>query len=290
MIPYISIVVPIFEQWNVISHLIKALGDQTLPSEQWELLIVDNGSTDIPENFRLPDFARLIYCEQPGSYAARNKGLECVSGSVIVFTDADCVPEPNWLEEILSCSELSGMNTLVAGNIKVRGKDGYPFCSDAEAYDVMMGLPQKAYVSRGYAVTANLLVPRAIFDSLGAFDSKRFSGGDAEFCRRSIKNGFRLVYADKAVVYHPARTEMSELIIKRKRVKGGQVKAGEKKRRLMYVFRTFLPPVREINKAVLCKGVNSSCKLAVVKVSCFLWGVEMLEVIRLLLGKSPERR
>jgi len=285
----VSVVVPVFEQWDVIDRLMESLVNQTLPLEKWELLIVNNGSRDIPDYFELPRFATLIHCLKPGSYSARNKGVEMASGDLIAFTDADCIPDKHWLEEILFQSESSGDNTLIAGAVKMKGGEN-GFCSDAEVYDVVMGIPQTEYVRKGYAVTANLLVPRAVFERVGLFDSSRFSGGDADLCRRALARGFVLNYSSSAVVYHPARSDINDLVLKRKRIKGGQVTCGSYYRRCRYVIFTFLPPVKGFLKALLLNDYNVHLKKVVLKVMIYLWFVEMQEVIRLLLGKEPERR
>jgi hypothetical protein len=160
----------------------------------------------------------------------------------------------------------------------------------SEVFDVIMGLPQERYVSRGYAVTANLFVPAEAFNEVGLFDEKRFSGGDAEFCRRAGAKGWQLYYCREAAVVHPARRNWQELKIKQQRVKGGQLSSGPAKRRIMYAIITFLPPLRQgyfiLASGKLTLGYRISAGWTLMK----LWGVGMAEVLKLLAGGSPERR
>jgi hypothetical protein len=153
-----------------------------------------------------------------------------------------------------------------------------------------MGIPQALYVSRGYGVTANLAVPKEIFDRLGGFEARRFSGGDAEFCRRATAVGVSLHYCPKAIVVHPARDNMKTLITKVRRIKGGQLTAGPLGRRAVYAGRTFLPPVRAWVRALRDSSVTWGQRLIVCLVQARLWLAEMAEVLRLVSGKKPERR
>src|SRR5712691_1460257 len=78
-----------------------ALLSQRYPSEDYEVIMVDNNSTDsslrIAQQF---PHVKILGEEKPGAYAARNRGLAEATGALIAFTDADCVPEENWLGNI----------------------------------------------------------------------------------------------------------------------------------------------------------------------------------------------
>src|SRR5690606_4712895 len=157
-------------------------------------------------------------------------------------------------------------------------------------YDLVMGFPQAGYVRRGYGVTANLLVPRGILAEVGGFDEKRYSGGDAELCRRAGRKGARVVFCEKATVVHPARTHMEELVRKVRRVKGGQLASGPLRRRLLYLGFTFAPPVRAWSRAMRSGRVSLRRRLRVCLVQTRLWWAGVMEAFRLLAGQSAERR
>lgn len=283
----VSVIVPVYEHWDLIPALVDCLGAQTIGHDAFELIVVDNGSSHIPPADTDPVFMRRLHCETPGSYAARNTGVAAARGSILAFTDADCRPEPGWLGEGLRC--LEDGNTIVAGNVRIELEhDGEP--NDAELYDLVMGFPQAAYVRRGYGVTANLFVPREILGRAGGFDEKRFSGGDAEFCRRAGRMGARVVFCGNATVVHPARKRMEELVRKVRRVKGGQLASGPVRRRLLYLGFTFAPPVRAWSRALRSGRVSVGGRFRVCLVQARLWWVGMLEAFRLLAGQAVERR
>jgi len=285
----ISVVIPIYQHWNLTPVLFQALDTQTLPKKHWECFLVDNGSDFVPDQADLPSFITLLECPRPGSYAARNTALAKARGELLVFTDADCRPDPAWLETLWQRHVQNLEPRLIAGGVRVRKfNQGTP--NAVETYDTAMGLPQARYIRRGYAVTANLAIPRTVFDRIGRFDDQRFSGGDAEFCLRAREQGVPLLYEPRARVDHPARCEWHELITKLKRVKGGQVRSGPLKRRLKFLIKTFIPPVWLFWYALRSDNVTGRQKMTVLRLQARLWIMEMAETVRLLCNGDIERR
>jgi GT2 family glycosyltransferase len=285
----ITVIVPIYQHWHMVTALFAGLAEQTLPTDRWEFLLVDNGSDVIPDEKDLPHFVRLLHCPEPGSYAARNTALQHARGELLVFTDADCRPSPDWLSNVWQAYESSNKQSLIAGGIEVArleaGKQ-----SLVELYDMALGLSQASYTRNGYAVTANLAIPRVVFDRVGPFDKTRFSGGDKEFCLRARAAGYELIYRPNALIYHPARRHWGEIATKAKRIKGGKVCSGTFKSRALHTIRTYLPPVWAFLSVVRNRRFSVRERICILGVLCRLWAVEMIEVTQLLLGKTPERR
>jgi len=117
MIPQFSIIIPTGRQPALLLRCLDALGRQTLPRNQFELIVVDDANT--PETAAAVDlFARQIarsggplevrYLAQPterGFAAARNRGWQAARGKVVAFTDDDCIPEASWLLTVLPSFE-----------------------------------------------------------------------------------------------------------------------------------------------------------------------------------------
>src|SRR5215470_15003779 len=100
----VSVIVPVYNAEGNIRDLIDALLKQTrLPDE---ILFVDDGSTDSSRRIleatagEKPGL-KYFYQTNQGSASARNFGWKNSSNEICVFTDDDCVPEQNWLEELL---------------------------------------------------------------------------------------------------------------------------------------------------------------------------------------------
>lgn len=286
----ISVIVPVYQHWSLIPGLLESMKRQSLGLDQWELILVDNGSDSLPDQGGLPGFVRLLKCEKPGSYAARNMGIANAHGKLMVFTDADCRPCADWLKVHLEFFNRKHGRALQGGGVEVSCLH-YDKPNKYELYDIALGLPQERYVKkRGYAVTANLGVPRSVFDDVGFFDEMRFSGGDAEFCQRAISGGYVLEFMPEAKVLHPARSSWAELHTKARRVKGGQVRNGSLLRRAKFILRTYIPPVIAIMRLMKNKKFSFYRKSLVFVLLLRIWVIEMVEVPMLLCGKYPERR
>lgn len=287
--PAYSVIVPVYRQWDHLPRLLGDLAAQT-GAPDFEVIVVDNeperpGPRPCPGSGPDSGLAlRRLACAARGSYAARNEGARAARGRWLVFTDADCRPTPSWLAALAEAGG-DGEAGLIAGPVEVVGGEDPNAC---EIYDMIRGIPQARYVARGYAATANLAVPAAVFAALGGFDPRRFSGGDAEFCRRAGAAGHPLRLVGAAVTRHPARADWGDLVSKARRIKGGQITAGPLPRRIAWSLRTLLPPLRD-SRAYLGAAAPWRWRRIAVATRFRLWGVELRETLRLLAGGTPER-
>ncbi|WP_299235874.1 glycosyltransferase [uncultured Halomonas sp.] len=217
----VTVLLPTYHDWAGVKACLGGLDRQQLPAECLELLVVNNAPDDAPpSDWCLPGNARLLMEANPGSYAARNCGIAHARGDVLAFLDADCLPEPGWLEAALACMETHGAD-LVAGDIQLTYQSSK--LTPAECYEKAFAFRQAQNVERGVAVTANLVVRREAFDAVGVFNERMMSGGDFEWTRRAAAAGFKLVYCPNAVVRHPARNTLSSLAQKARRVSAGSM-------------------------------------------------------------------
>lgn len=216
----VTVIVPVYNDEAGLTRCLRALEKQTLRQSLFEIIVVDNGS-DIPPRIQAPANSRVLTETMPGSYAARNAGLMDATASIIAFTDADCIPEPDWLVEGLTYLDAHPDLSSVGGRIEV-----FPYNAEhrtpIELYELMKAFPQGKFVANhGYAATANLFVRNTVFEAVGPFNSALRSGGDLEFGNRSTNAGFRMEYTSSAVVRHPARRTMSAALRKMFRTMAG---------------------------------------------------------------------
>lgn len=285
--PRLSVIVPVWRHWAETGTLLGRLAAQTLDPAAFEILLVNNEPEVPPPPLAWAGGAalRVIDGPVPGSYAARNAGAAAARGKWLVFTDADCLPEPGWLAAY-AAAIAAGKGTLLAGPVRmVAPPDPDPWA----IYDLVRGIPQARYVARGYATTANLAVAAAAFRETGGFENGRFSGGDAVFCRAAARRGHRVRLVEDAVVAHPARAGRAETVAKARRIKGGQIAIGPLPRRLGWTIRSLCPPFRDA-VAYLGSPHPLAYRLTALGVRLRLWGIELAEMARLLAGGAPERR
>ncbi|MDX5477778.1 MAG: glycosyltransferase family 2 protein, partial [Cyclobacteriaceae bacterium] len=96
---YFSVVVPTYRDRERLKLLLKALDEQNFKSDPWEVIVVNNDPNEdvkVEENYSFP--ITLQNENRPGSYAARNKGVNSAIGKVIAFIDSDCIPNKDWLQ------------------------------------------------------------------------------------------------------------------------------------------------------------------------------------------------
>ena len=219
--PLISIVIPVYNDAARLRKTLEALQDQTYPSDRYEILVVDNGSTDeSPDLVRTCNEATLLHeVENTSSpYSARNRGIEVASGEIIVLLDATCVPARNWIEEGVKCLEEQGAD-LIGGNVEFSFYGAEP--TAGEIYDALTNCQMEESIQQGKAKTANLFIRRSVFDAIGLFPEGIRSGGDVRWTRQATDEGLVLSYCAGAKVYKPAR-RLRALIKKQWRVAKGK--------------------------------------------------------------------
>jgi glycosyltransferase involved in cell wall biosynthesis len=299
MPPDVSVIVPVYNDSDGLRRCLEALSAQTLAASRFEVLVVDNGSSEDPAPLVSPfEFARLLREREPGSYRARNRGIAMARSARLGFTDADCLPAPDWIERALERLPTPEVRRVVGGRVDLFAQN--PKAPTwAESYDMALGFRQATNVrQRRFSVTANLFTTRATLEAVGDFDAARLSGGDKEWGQRAHALGVELVYADDVVVRHAARHDLSELRAKRRRMVGGQLHAARERYPSLLahslVFgKACLPPAARFFRARrLREGALSARALEFAK----LWAVASLlqvdsavEVLRLGLGAKSRR-
>jgi glycosyltransferase involved in cell wall biosynthesis len=206
--PEVSVVIPVFDDEARLHQCLRAIEDQTYPTDAVHVIVVDDGSSHPPVD-AISSFpaAELVIVAPGGSYAARNAGLDRAEGSIVAFTDSDCIPDPRWLEQAVKALLAGG--DVIAGHVEVVPRDpDHP--TFAELYDLARGFPQTAYVKQGFGVTANLCTTREVLDAVGPFRDDLQSGGDRDWGTRATACGFRVRFEPSAVVRHPARDTWSQ--------------------------------------------------------------------------------
>ena len=235
----ISVIIPVYQDWKSLERCLDALERQTLPPEQFEIVVVNNEAEDSAPLGRLPGNARTVHEPRPGSYAARNRGVAVSTSEFLAFTDSDCVPSPGWLEHGLAILE-SNSGTRVTGPVPIFRPPGGSY--SAYLYDLHTGFHQQWAVEQGRCATANLLVARHVFDRVGPFNPALVSGGDMEWGTRAADMGVPIVYGEAVVVEHPARGSLGAIFRRRRRFAGSDaVRSSQATYR--YVVARLVPPL-----------------------------------------------
>lgn len=212
----ISVVIPIYNGEKDLPDLINCLKAQTYPGQQVEYLLVDNKSSDrTPAILAAAATATIIIHSLTenkiqSSYAARNTGIRASQGDIIAFTDADCRPQPEWLETLIRPFADRDVGIVAGEVLPLPGKTIWE--QHATIEDTLSQKHTLAHPFCAYGQTANLAVRRQILEKVGLFRPYLTSGGDADFCWRILREtSYRLEFAEDAIVRHRHRSSFQQL-------------------------------------------------------------------------------
>jgi glycosyltransferase involved in cell wall biosynthesis len=199
-----SIVIPSYNSAKHLPKLIEAINLQT--TKPHEIIIVDDGSYDntteiittLKKKYKLLKYFKT---KNSGPAKARNFGAMKSKGSIIIFTDSDCLPQKTWLAEMLK-PFLDKTVGGVQGAYKTKQKELVARFSQIEIeerYEKMRKAKNIDWVGSYSAA-----YPAKIFKTLKGFDENFpiASGEDPELSYRVAKKGWKIVFNDKAIVYH----------------------------------------------------------------------------------------
>jgi glycosyltransferase involved in cell wall biosynthesis len=196
----ISVIVPVFNGGNTIERCVSALKRQRT-ERAFEIIVVDDGSTDGSLQRIMDPDIRVVEQANKGPAAARNLGIERSRGEIVLFTDADCEPLEDWIEEMarpLTDPQISG----VKGSYLTRQNQIIPRFVQLEYEAKYERMKRYRYID--FIDTYSAAFVKKDFLNVGGFDSEfpTASVEDQEFSFRMWERGYRMVFNPNAKVYH----------------------------------------------------------------------------------------
>lgn len=201
---FISVVVPAYNEEAYLEHCLNALASQTYPAERYEVVVVDNASTDSTAQIAAAWDARVITEPQKGVAQARQTGFLAARGSVIASTDADTTVSSDWVERI--AGRFSTTPDLGGVFGPVYWPDGRPLERWALRYPVSWGLAASNRVGRSLWWGSNFAVQRDVFLAVGGFPTHFGSGEDTDLSLRVSRAA--LIRYDPALVVYSSNRRM----------------------------------------------------------------------------------
>jgi glycosyltransferase involved in cell wall biosynthesis len=197
--PLISVIIPTLNEERVIARCLESLSQNRFPRDQFEVIVIDNGSKDrtidVAKGFAATLSLRVF--EHEGVYisALRNRGVAAARGEIFAFLDADCLAPRAWLQNVQLFAEKADAGVLGAH---------YEVPSDA----TWVGRVWSRDRSRGkdgtvsYVPAGDLIIRRKLFERVGGFDESIQTNEDYELCQRVIEAGLSVKAEPSLGVVH----------------------------------------------------------------------------------------
>lgn len=176
----------------------------------WELVVVDNGSTDgttqviqeIGQRTQFP--VRYVFESKPGLGNAHNAGIAFASGEIVAFTDDDCYPEPDFLARVWHAFEDPSLG-YIGGRITLHDPADDPMTTIEST--CRYAFPPKSFVRVGSVGGANMAFRRKVLSEIGGFDplfgpGALFNTEDVDAAARASAVGWKGEYRPEVVVRH----------------------------------------------------------------------------------------
>ncbi len=196
---YVSVIIPALNEEEMIGRCLQSLAASQFPSEGFEVILVDNGSTDqtleIAESFR--GQLTLTILERPGVNISglRNLGAAAAKGDILAFLDADCLVPFDWIKNAC-CYLTSEGGGVIGGNIDIPEASRWV----ARTWYGVGYAPKDGEVT--YVPSGNMLMKSSSFRQIGGFDERLKTSEDCELCFRARKAGMSVRAVGKMAVIH----------------------------------------------------------------------------------------
>ncbi|KWV59968.1 glycosyl transferase family 2 [Rhizobium altiplani] len=207
----ISVIIPHLDQPELLRSCLASLTSQTGLRQPFELIVVDNGSKELPVNACAAYPGTSLLSEPvPGPGPARNRGVSHATGDILAFIDADCTADSHWLSEIERQFETDGSLNILGGDVRISYENSER-PTLLEAYETVFAYRMKEYIAKqGFTGTGNLAMRASVFAAVGLFGGIDIAE-DRDWGQRALSKGYRTRYCPEMIVFHPARKSFSEL-------------------------------------------------------------------------------
>lgn len=200
--PHVSVVLCTQNGSRTIAQSLEYLGRLEYPN--YEVIVVDDGSTDSTAEIVAGFPVRLIRTENRGLSSARNTGWQAAEGEIVVYIDDDAFPDSQWLDYLVLTFSQGGYAAVGGPNLTPEA-DGYIAQSIARA----PGGPTHVLLTDRTAEHipgCNMAFRREVLAEIGGFDDQfRSAGDDVDICWRILESGRQIGFSPAAQVWHHRR-------------------------------------------------------------------------------------
>lgn len=201
----VSVIITTFNRSLLLHRLLSGLANQTFPKDNFEVIVVDDGSTDDTVSICinmltvLPNLVLIRMETNSGQSRSAVRGIAQSKGDKLLFTDDDCIPDQDWVEKLQqSLSE----HPIVAGAIRTPINDYKVVVENISEFHPFLVGHHSRVVS--FIAGANMGYRKEVFDTISSF-KPGYAIPDMELILRARECGFPIFFNSKAIVTHDQR-------------------------------------------------------------------------------------
>lgn len=220
--PFVSVIVPALNCADDVDGFLEAMRAQDYPADCFEVIVVDNGSSD--DTFERAQAAGFIALRrnEKGRAKALNTGVAAARGEIILTTDLSCRAEPYWMRAVVETFAAHPQAGCVAGEIRLLRTSNNAIIDFQERSNYMspllaLGRTRLPYMP--FADGANASFRRCVFDEIGGFEDCFVKAADVEICYRMfLLTHYTLVFNRSALMWEPGEPSLRALLHQRFRM------------------------------------------------------------------------
>ena len=211
--PFVSIIMPVYNARRTIFDALSRLFDQDYPADRYEVIVVDDGSTDGSDELIRKFPVRFFRRNHKGASAARNEGLRQAAGEIVILLDSDCTVGRNWIRLHVDAQAAFEGQGCIGGSFDFPPK-GTRFIELCEYYSCWYEQhPQcPPRMDYEYLPSTNFSFPRSFAESIGGFAEDLQTGEDVDFCQRLTHEGKKIIFQPHIAMYHIGRETLRDYL------------------------------------------------------------------------------
>ncbi len=209
----LSIIICTYNRAPLLQRALESLARQTLKPEQFEVVVVDDGSSDNTAevcevvSHRMRNVKYISSGRNIGTGSAANIGVQSSKGEYLIFTDDDCIAQEDWAE---CMSNALNKYPLVAGTVASPVSDFVKLCHNIAEFHPF--LPGRKAGPTDFIAGANMGVRRSLFEEVKGFPNAHPVAEDMHFILKAREAGYQIRFVPEAVVIHDHnRTSLSNI-------------------------------------------------------------------------------
>lgn len=239
----VSLVTTIYNEEQTIEGFLESIGQQTVLPD--EVIVVDGGSTDKTMGriksykLRMKSEGRKldlkVFVKKGNRSVGRNEGILRAANEIILFSDAGCLLDKNWVKEIVK-PFIDHSTEVVAGYYEARTETVFQKCLAPYA----LTMPDKVNPKSFLPATRSMAIRKKVFEEMKGFDVRYSHNEDYVFARKLRLEGRTIIFVPTAVVYWIPRRTFKEAYIMFWRFAYGDAEAGIVRPKVVLLFLRYI--------------------------------------------------